>query len=208
MVWWQILLIIIMFIVVGLVLGYFLSYLIIAQIMKRPFLEKFAPAIIFRQFKASTPKKQSPKEAHVKPTAILDDKPSLSTVQPPQTEVPATQSPTPNQRKGTGEGILVGYALMSEVKNNSKIASRAQSGDLKAFSTKVWESTSGELLNLPEDIKQELSQAYVDMRLANSIVWLAIELKRRSPNLDDNYSKLCENITARLNSVIPILERQ
>lgn len=212
MFWWQILLVIIMFIIVGLVFGYFLSYIIIAQIMKRPFLEKFAPAIIFRRSRESTPKRQLSGEAPTKPAAVLEAKTTLSIEQSPQSEVPVAQPSASSQEEVTsgaaGEGILVGYALMSEVKNNNKIASRAQSGDLKSFSTKVWESTSQELLNLPEEIKQELSQAYVDMRLANSIVWLAIELKRRSPHLDDNYSKLCDNISARLNSIIPVLEKR
>ncbi len=212
MVWWQILLIIIMFVIVGLIFGYLLSYVIIAQIMRRPFLERFAPTVIFKQFKTPTPKKQPPKETRTKQATVLKVQPKLSTEQTSQVEASATQASISGLEKGvgeeSGEGILIGYALMSEVKNNSKIASRAKSGDLKSFSTKVWESTSPELLNLPEDFKQELSQAYVDMRLANSIVWLAIELKRRSPNLDDNYSKLCENISTRLSSIIPILEKQ
>lgn len=175
--------------------------------MKRPFLEKFAPTIIFRKFKVSNYDKESPGEAPTIPTAVVEAETTLSTEQPTQARAHTVQLESFMQKKGTDEVILVSHVLISELRSNSKIASRAQLGDLKSFTTKVWESTSGGLLNLPEDIKEELSQAYVDMKLANSVVWVAVELKRRNPNLEDNYRALCRNISARLNTIIPVLER-
>jgi len=53
--------------------------------------------------------------------------------------------------------------------------------------------------SLAVDVRDELSEAYSDMALANSITWLATEMSRRSPSLDDSYTKLRASVAARLN---------
>ncbi len=49
----------------------------------------------------------------------------------------------------------------------------------------------------------ELTEAYVDMLLANNIVWLAVELGRDSQDLTANYSKLSKKIAERLQRIMP-----
>jgi hypothetical protein len=96
--------------------------------------------------------------------------------------------------------------LLLEIERNHSIAAQPWTGNLTAFQTQVWDSNRNDVHSLPTKLREELTQAYFDMSLANSIVWLATELGRRSQNLDDSYAKLCTGIAERLSSVKPPLE--
>ncbi len=97
--------------------------------------------------------------------------------------------------------------LVAEVENNRQIATQPWTGKLLPFATGVWDASRDGVPALPVNLGEDLTQAYVDMRLANSIVWLATELGRRSQNLDDNYTKLCTNIATRLDKILPLLKQ-
>ncbi len=97
--------------------------------------------------------------------------------------------------------------LVAEVENNRRIAIEPWTGNLVAFQTGVWEANRDEVHTLPASLREDLNHAYLDMRLANSIVWLSTELGRRSPNLDDNYVKLCTSIAAKLDKVVSLLKQ-
>ena len=106
------------------------------------------------------------------------------------------------------EGLKVAAPnLLAEVENNRLIANEPWTGKLIPFQTYIWNSNSAELNTLPASLREDLAQAYSDIQLANSIVWLATELGRRSPNLDENYMKLCTNIAARLETITPLLKQ-
>jgi len=96
--------------------------------------------------------------------------------------------------------------LLAEVKNNRRIATEPWAGKLLSFQTHAWDTNQDEIHKLPANVREDLTQAYLDMRLANSIVWLSTELGRRSHNLDENYMKLCTNIAVRLNRITPLLK--
>lgn len=96
--------------------------------------------------------------------------------------------------------------LLVEVKNNLKIATEPGTNKLLPFQTQVWDVCRYEIGKLPGNHHQDLEQAYIDIRLANSIVWLSTEFSRRTPNLDENYMKLCTSITGRLDRVRPLIE--
>ena len=96
--------------------------------------------------------------------------------------------------------------LVTEVRNNRRIVTEPWAGKLLPFQTHVWDTSQGEVYKLPGNLREDLTQAYVDMRLANSIVWLSMELGRRSHNLDENYMKLCANIAVRLDRITPLLK--
>ena len=115
------------------------------------------------------------------------------------------------EREGKGSEV-VGVPvkppnLAAEVENNRQIAIQPWTGKLLPFETGVWDTSRDGVSTLPVNLSEDLTQAYVDMRLANSIVWLATELGRRSQNLDDNYMKLCTNITTRLDKILPLLKQ-
>jgi len=112
---------------------------------------------------------------------------------------PQTTAVVPEPPKTTVPDLFV------EIEDNRRIASQPWTGDLQAFQTKVWDIKQDEVHLLPAELREELTQAYFDMSLANSIVWLATEMGRRSPSLDESYLKLCTGIADRLNRLkLPI----
>ena len=49
-------------------------------------------------------------------------------------------------------------------------------------------------------------QLYVDISLANNVVWLATEIGHRSKELDESYMKLCSGIAERIKGIIPVVK--
>jgi hypothetical protein len=140
------------------------------------------------------PKPMEPLKATEPPKATAPPKatePPKATVPPKTTEPPKTTIPD----------------LFDEIENNRRIASQTGSGNLQAFPTKVWDTKRDEVNSLPTELREELTQAYSDMTLANSIVWLATEMGRRSSSLDESYLKLCTGIADRLNRLKPSIEQ-
>jgi hypothetical protein len=117
-------------------------------------------------------------------TAVVLEPPK--TMEPPKTTVPD---------------------LFVEIENNQRIASQTWTGNLQPFQTQVWDTKRDEVHLLPAELREELTQAYFDMSLANSIVWLATEMGRRSSSLDESYLKLCIGIADRLNRLKSPIEQ-
>ena len=91
--------------------------------------------------------------------------------------------------------------LFTEIEYNRRIATKDWTGELKTFQTRAWDNRGEEVHSLTVEVRNELSEAYSDMALANSISWLSTEMSRRSPSLDESYSKLRESVATRLNKV-------
>ena len=124
-----------------------------------------------------------------------------------ETEAEEARITGESQEQLAEEPAQAATGLLAEIEANRKIANEPWTGTLAPFQTDVWDASPSELHALPTNLREDLAKAYSDIQLANSIVWLARELKRRSPNLDENYSKLCTNIATRLEAVIPRLEQ-
>ncbi len=88
--------------------------------------------------------------------------------------------------------------LDRELDSNLTIASTPWAYKLLQFQTSVWDSKHGEHEQLMTSHTQELIQLYVDIALANNIVWLSTELGHRSKELDESYIKLCKGIAERI----------
>lgn len=97
--------------------------------------------------------------------------------------------------------------LFAEIEQNRRLANAEWNGELQAFQTRVWDNLGDEARSLPVEVKNELSEAYSDMSLANSITWLSTEMARRSPSLDESYLRLRSSIAERLNKTRPALTR-
>ena len=117
------------------------------------------------------------------------------------------------EERGRGEaavvkGLLESIALdlVGEVENNHRIATAPWTGKLLAFQTHVWDTSVDKTRLSPASLREDLTQAYVDMRLANNIVWSSMEFGARSPTLDNHYVKLCTNIAVKLNRIAPLLK--
>ena len=91
--------------------------------------------------------------------------------------------------------------LFTEIEYNRRIAIKNWTGELQTFQTRAWDNRGEEVHSLAVEVRNELSEAYSDMALANSISWLSTEMSRRSPSLDESYSKLRASVAIRLNKV-------
>ena len=88
--------------------------------------------------------------------------------------------------------------LFTELEINLTVATLPWTDKLLPFQTSVWDSKHGEGEPLMITHLYELIQLYVDIGLANNIVWLATELGHRSKELDESYIKLCKGIAERI----------
>ncbi len=93
--------------------------------------------------------------------------------------------------------------LLVEVKGNLNIAVTPWTGRLLPFHTRAWDALPDHPDNIPASVHQSLSEIYIDIRLANSIVQLSTDFNRRSPTLDQSYKKLCVSIAERLSKLSP-----
>jgi hypothetical protein len=91
--------------------------------------------------------------------------------------------------------------LFAEIEYNRRIATKEWTGELQPFQTKAWDNRGDEVHSLAVEVRNELTEAYSDMALANSISWLSTEMSRRSPSLDESYTKLRASVASRLNKV-------
>jgi hypothetical protein len=96
--------------------------------------------------------------------------------------------------------------LLAELKKNHRIAVESRADEMLPFETRVWDASQDKVHSLTTNLREELAQAYLDIRQANDIVWLSKELGHRSQTLDEHYMNLCPRIAARLEKLIPLLE--
>jgi len=96
--------------------------------------------------------------------------------------------------------------LLSDAKINLGIAIKPRTDELLPFKTDVWDTSRDGFDALPADLQEDLTEAYIDMHLANNIVWLSTVLGRRTNGLDESYIKLCARIAARLRNVMSEVE--
>jgi hypothetical protein len=94
-------------------------------------------------------------------------------------------------------------AFVDELETNLTISTAIWRDKPISFKTTCWD-------NKPEKVEpnlashlQDLIQLYVDISLANNVVWLATELGHRSKELDESYLKLCSGIADRIKNIIP-----
>jgi hypothetical protein len=116
--------------------------------------------------------------------------PAPITPEQPGPVAPVTEAPPPSVPD-----------LFAEIEHNRRLASSEWTGQLESFVTRVWDNRGGEVHALPAELRDELAEAYSDMALANSITWLSTEMSRRSPSLDESYTKLRTSVANRLNRI-------
>ncbi len=97
--------------------------------------------------------------------------------------------------------------LLAEVKHNQTIAVEPVGEKLSTFQTDVWDAHNYQIDKLPVDLRDDLEQVYTDIRLANSLAWLSTEFSRRTPSLEENYTKLRHSITEKLDKITVHLEQ-
>jgi hypothetical protein len=141
----------------------------------------------------SGPQKVDAPEIKAKPVISVDDK--VDTYLNQINNLPVVDKDT---RVKKSEALI-------ELENNLTIASSTATSNLTKFSTEVWDTKRTEFSLLTEEIRGELTEAYVDMLLANNVVWLVTELGRNSQDLIASYNKLSNKVAERLQRIMPII---
>lgn len=173
-------------IVIGAFVGFLfsISYLMVMRLLRRPFSKEYE----------ITKVSGKPRES-IAPSPLAEKEPFNKPLSGRGETTPVVKEP----RKPVPPG------LFAEVENNHRIATEPWTGELRLFQTDVLDASQAETHRLPANLQEDLIQAYVDMHLANNIVWLSTELGLRSRNLDKNYMKLCASVAARLDRVTALL---
>lgn len=94
--------------------------------------------------------------------------------------------------------------VLPELISNLAIATTPLNGKLLLFKTDFWDHNHNVIETLNNRYKEELTQAYTDIRLANVIVWLSNDLGHTSPDLEQSYKQLCIKIADRLENIISL----
>jgi MFS superfamily sulfate permease-like transporter len=114
-----------------------------------------------------------------------------------------------NQRKKNNSTSSVATPqkcdALAELENNLAIATRPFAGKLENFQTNIWNTRRSDFNPLNPETLEELTEAYVDMLLANNIVWLVTELGRDSKDLNTSYTGLSNKVGERLQRLMPAL---
>ncbi|MFH1382781.1 MAG: hypothetical protein ABIH70_07820 [Chloroflexota bacterium] len=200
---WQSILIVLAFIAVGVLIGLLIGYVIL------PFLQTSNSPKRDRDTMAKRP---------AKPAAQVHD--PLAASMKKHYETIATEAGFKSAAQKYAESIPKyekaavaeapvrpkAPAVLLEIESNLATAAHPRTDPLLPFQIDALDTHPGEFELLPAEVREEIRQAYVDMRLANDIVWLVREVGRRSQELDEGYIKLCTRITARLDKVMPALK--
>ncbi len=217
--WWQILLVLIASIGGGLVVGFLISWLILrfqhksffeSSIFSRrnPLVSNIAQPATTTPTSSTTPSLETGnpvKENAPEQLKIHDDKPKAGFI-PEDVRSTAKGSQAGEAVVPTEAKPYAGLSLIAELEYNLKIAKGPWKGELVPFQTQAWD-TNQSFDTLSLSTKDAIAQVYADIRLANSIVWLGLDLGRRSENLDTSYTKLCTSISARIAPILRSLGR-
>ena len=91
--------------------------------------------------------------------------------------------------------------IIKELGTNLAIATTPWSDKLLPFQTSCWDSRPEEDEPLLTTYFGDLIQLYIDVGLANNIVWMATEFGHRSKELDESYMKLSASIAGRIKEI-------
>ena len=96
--------------------------------------------------------------------------------------------------------------LLAELEKNHALSAEPRPDKPEPFQTDIWDANSNVPNILTASLKWELTQAYVDISLANNVIWFLKEFGVASPVLSEQYKELCDRISTSLGKVIPILK--
>ena len=196
MVWWQWVLIFIAVIVIALLASYF-----IARTLKKPwvFSKRIKPEsplnISQQQIMPEPDQPEKQVEGKIEPPPAHEE---IKVAAPPVASAPETTPVT-----GT---VTQQSEILKEIEVNLSIASAPRLDKMMPFQTSAWDTKKSELEFAGSDIRLKLAEVYIDISLANRIVWMASEFGLKSKDLEEGYLKLCKNIADRLQSILPALQ--
>ena len=92
-------------------------------------------------------------------------------------------------------------SILNEIETNLRIANTPWDGKPLPFQTKFGDTKMTEFDSLDTEHSEDLKEAYVDMVMANDIVWFCTEIGHASDDLELSYKQLCAKINERLATV-------
>jgi len=95
--------------------------------------------------------------------------------------------------------------LLNEIESNLGIATQPWSVEPVPFETKTWEAYKD---RLSASLREKLTKIYVDIQMANSLVWLSKGLGQKSESLNSSYTKLRDQIATALSNSFELPSRQ
>jgi hypothetical protein len=98
---------------------------------------------------------------------------------------------------------IVRRQVILELERNLEIATSPVDTGLVKFQLDVWNNHYREFEECNSAILSELTQAYVDMLLANNKVWMLSEFGSIGQNSKDDYLILRTKVAERLQSILP-----
>jgi hypothetical protein len=199
MMWWQVVLIFMGLCIAGVLLGFFIGYLILRKKKRQwPYAWPFKNHKTIVTYEVpvaavSVPVAPLP-ERHVTPAIHTWNDPGRLAVK----SQPAISTEPAVPRKSD---------FREEIEKNLAIATAPWTGKLESFQTRVLEANRTIVESLPPELQEDIREAYTDMRLANTLVWLSMDVGHRSKDLDESYLKLSNKIAERLQKSMPSLNR-
>jgi hypothetical protein len=129
----------------------------------------------------------------------------LKTAVPDSEEIAERVSNEVETTDGQAETIAPDRLLL-ELEKNLELSMKPGLDKLESFQTDSWDA----LPDIPDiitaELKWELAEAYLDMHASNNIIWFLKEFGTESQELNDQYTKMCSQITVTLGKVIQILK--
>ena len=98
-------------------------------------------------------------------------------------------------------GLVDQAPVLKEIEINLRIATAPWDGKPLPFQTKIWNTKMVEFDSLTSEDSDNLGQAYMDMIMANDIVWFCTEIGHASDDLEASYKQLCNKIAERLDMI-------
>ena len=111
-------------------------------------------------------------------------------------------------RAGKNQTETLQSDFINELEINLAIATTPWANKLISFKTRSWDTNRGAAEPTALSHFQELIQLYIDIDLANNVVWLATEMNHRSKELDESYIKLCSGIAERIQKIMQSNDQQ
>ncbi len=96
--------------------------------------------------------------------------------------------------------------ILFELEKNLALSSEPRPDNPEPFQTAVWDESPDIPNILAPELKWELAESYLDMYAANNIVWFLKEFDTKSPILENQYVKMCNQIAITLSKVIQVLQ--
>ncbi len=181
----------------GIVVGLLISFVILRMRRKTPSFnpESGTPAISMKTELSKSVVTNSP---------II--KAPESTSQPPIPKVREVDARLDESKNSQVPGTTSQKSeALIELETNFSIATRPITDQINSFHLDVWTQKPTEFNSLTHEIRTELSEAYIDMRIANNVVWMVTEIGSKNQDLITNYHKLSKKVAERLQRIMPVV---